>query len=295
MMTIFKNKFLAALDLIRITKPYGTLLLLLPALWSLWIAAEGMPPFKTLMIFVTGSFLMRSAGCVINDMADRNFDGHVERTRHRPLPSGRLSLIEAALVFGLLMGAALLLALQLNPLTQLLSLGGAALAVIYPFSKRVTSLPQMMMGVAFGWGSLMAWTAVRNSIELPAAMIFLATLCWATAYDTIYALMDREDDLKIGVKSSAILFGRNTWLAVGILFALASFFLILLGLAAHLGPAYYLSVCAVTGWFIFQARAIRRPPSRLIAFSLFKSNVGVGLLILIGLVLSYYFKQGNVP
>ena len=286
-MTTFKNKLIAAMDLIRITKQYGTLLLLMPTLWSLVVAAEGTPPLKILAIFVIGSFLMRSAGCVINDIVDRKFDGHVERTRNRPLPSGRLSIVEATVIFGLLAAAALALTARLNPLTQLLSLGGVAIAVIYPFSKRIISLPQGVMGIAFGWGSIMAWTAVRNSIELPVVLIFLANLCWATAYDTIYALMDREDDIRIGVKSSAILFGRHTWLAVGILFGLSSLFFILLGLTAHLGPAYYLSVFAATGWFIVQARAIRNPLDRPAAFSLFKSNVGVGLVVLLGLVMNY--------
>ncbi len=288
LLVVFKNKIQAVLDLIRLMKPYGALLLLMPTLWSLVVAAEGAPSGKLLMIFILGSFLMRSAGCVINDIADRKFDGHVERTRSRPLPSGRLSVIEAAVIFGLLLTVALGLILQLNRAAQLLSLVGLALATLYPFSKRFTHLPQLVMGVAFGWGAIMAWVAVRDAVEPPTIMIFLANLFWATAYDTIYALMDREDDLRIGVKSSAILFGRNTWLAVGILFGLSSFFFVLLGLTAHLGPVYYLSIGAATGWFIIQVRAIRHPLDRQTAFSLFKSNVGVGLLVLLGLVLNYH-------
>ena len=288
MHAVFRNKIQAVLDLIRFMKPYGTFLLLMPTLWSLVVAAEGAPSGKLLMIFILGSFLMRSAGCVINDIADRNFDGHVERTRCRPLPSGRLSVIEAAGIFGLLLIAVFGLVLQLNRSAQLLSLVGLALAILYPFSKRITHLPQMVMGVAFGWGAVMAWVAVRNAIEPPIIMIFLANLFWATAYDTIYALMDREDDLKVGVKSSAILFGRQTGPAVGILFGLSSFFFVLLGLTARLGPAYYLSIGAATGWFIMQARAIRHPLDRQSVFSLFKSNVGVGLLVLLGLVLNYH-------
>ena len=288
MHAVFRNKIQAVLDLIRLMKPYGTFLLLMPTLWSLVVATEGAPSGKLLMIFILGSFLMRSAGCVINDIADRNFDGHVERTRCRPLPSGRLSVIEAAGIFGLLLIAAFGLVLQLNRSAQLLSLIGLALAILYPFSKRITHLPQMVMGVAFGWGAVMAWVAVRNAIEPPIIMIFLANLFWATAYDTIYALMDREDDLKVGVKSSAILFGRHTGLAVGIQFGLSSFFFVLLGLTARLGPVYYLSIGAATGWFIMQARAIRHPLDRQSVFSLFKSNVGVGLLVLLGLVLNYH-------
>lgn len=283
-----KNKIGAALDLIRLMKQYGTLLLLMPTLWSLVVAAQGTPSVKLLMIFILGSFLMRSAGCVVNDIADRNFDGHVERTRTRPLPSGRLSVAEAAVIFGLLLIVASGLVLQLNRSAQLLSLGGIALAILYPFSKRITRLPQMVMGVAFGWGAVIAWVAVRDTVEPPMIMIFLANLFWATAYDTIYALMDREDDLRIGVKSSAILFGRHTWLAVGILFVLSSLFFVLLGLTAHLGAVYYLSIGAATGWFIVQTRAIRSPLDRQTAFSLFKSNVGVGLLVLLGLTLNYH-------
>ncbi|MBI3609084.1 MAG: 4-hydroxybenzoate octaprenyltransferase [Nitrospirae bacterium] len=293
MITILKNKLPAALDLMRISKQYGTLLLLMPTLWSLVVAAQGTPPLKVLTIFILGSFLMRTAGCVINDIADRNFDGHVERTRARPLPSGRLSVAEAAVIFGLILAAAFYLAFQLNPLTRWLSLIGVALAVVYPFSKRFTSFPQMVMGIAFGWGSIMAWTAVRNSVELPVVMIFLANLCWAAAYDTIYALMDREDDLRIGVKSSAILFGRKTWIAVGILFVLSSFFFILLGLTARLGAVYYATIGAATGWFIIQAWTIRHPLNRPTVFSLFKSNVGVGLLVLLGLVLNYHGAYGQ--
>ncbi|MBI3995368.1 MAG: 4-hydroxybenzoate octaprenyltransferase [Nitrospirae bacterium] len=291
MPVILKNKMQAVTDLIRLTKPYGTLLLLMPTLWSLVVASEGAPSIKLLMIFILGSFVMRSAGCVINDIADRNFDGHVERTRSRPLPSGRLSVIEAASVFILLTTAALWLVLQLNSYAQRLSLVGIGLAILYPFSKRIIRLPQMVMGVAFGWGAIMAWIAVRNTVGPPIFMIFLANLFWATAYDTIYALMDQEDDRKIGVKSSAILFGRHTWLAVGILFGLSSLFFILLGLTAGLGPAYYSSIGAASGWFLMQSWTIRRPLDRQIVFSLFKSNVGVGLLVLLGLVLNYHLFQ----
>lgn len=286
--TAMMNKVQASLDLMRITKQHGTLLLMMPTLWSLFVAAEGAPPARILLIFIIGSFLMRSAGCVINDIADRNFDEHIERTRNRPLPSSRISVAGASGLFVLLTVTAVILVWQLNPLTRLLSFGGLALAVIYPFSKRVTSLPQVVMGIAFGWGSIMAWAAIRNTIELPVVMIFLANLCWATAYDTIYALMDREEDRKIGVKSTAILFGENSWLAVGVLFGLSSLFLITLGLMESLGPVYYLSILLVTGWFIFQVLRIRRPLGRPAAFSLFKSNVGVGLLVLLGLILNYH-------
>ena len=275
------------MDLIRITKQYGTLLLLIPALWSLTVAARGSPTMGIVLIFILGAFFMRSAGCAINDIADRNFDGYVERTRNRPLPSGRLSVPEAATIFALFLGASLFLVLQLNPLTQLLSFGGLLLAVGYPFSKRITSFPQLVLGAAFGWGAILAWTAVRNTIEIPVLMIFLANLSWAAAYDTIYAMMDLEDDRKIGVRSTALLFGRNSWVAVGVLFGLATFFLILLGLTASLGPVYYGSVAAASLWFIYEVWMIRRPLPAPTFFFLFKSNVGAGLLVLLGLALDY--------
>ncbi len=285
---IVKNKVRGALDLIRLTKQYGTLLVMMPALWSLIVAAQGTPSVRMILIFIMGSFLMRSAGCVINDIADRKFDGLVERTRNRPLPSGRLSVMEALTLFGFLSVMALVLALQLNPLTRFLSIGGAALAVVYPFAKRISSMPQVVMGVAFGWGSIMAWAAVRNTIETPAILIFLASLFWATAYDTIYALMDRDDDRKIGLRSTAILFGRSTWIAVGAFYILASAFLIGLGLASDRGPIYYLFIGLAAFGLLAQCVGIRGPVDRPKAFMLFRSNVAVGFIILTGLVLDYH-------
>lgn len=292
------EKFVAVLDLIRWTKPYGTLLVLAPTLWSLVIAAEGLPPLKLIVIFSLGSFLMRSAGCVINDIADRRFDGHVERTKTRPLPSGRLTIRQALAVFILLSAAAFTLLWWLNPLTRLLSVAAMTLAVLYPFTKRFFNLPQLFMGIAFGWGAVMAWTAVRNTIEAPVILIFLANLCWAIAYDTIYALMDQEEDARIGVRSSALLFGKNTWLAAGALFGLSSFFLVLLGASAHLGLIYYLSVIAVTAWFSYQVLLLRHSASsadgggldRPKTFLLFKSHAGVGLVLLIGILLGYHLS-----
>jgi 4-hydroxybenzoate polyprenyltransferase len=284
------EKLLAALDLIRWTKQYGTLLLLAPALWSLVIAAKGAPPLKLIVIFTLGSFLMRSAGCVINDIADRRFDAHVERTRTRPLPSGRLTTRQALMVFCGIAAIAFALTWWLNPLARLLSFVGIALAVVYPFTKRFFNIPQLFMGAAFGWGAVMAWAAVRNAIEPPALLIFLATVCWACAYDTIYALMDREDDARIGVLSSALWFGRNTWIATGILFGLSSLFLTLLGMATHLGPIYYFSVLSITGCFFYQAFLLRNRLDRNRAFRLFKSHAGVGLVVLLGILLGYHIS-----
>lgn len=283
------QKAFAVLDLIRISKQYGTLLLMMPALWALFLAADGKPSFNLLLIFIAGSFIMRSAGCVINDIADRHFDGHVKRTQNRPIPSGRLTTQEAVGVFAVLLALALWLVFQLNPLTRLLSLGGVLLAIVYPFSKRFTYLPQVVMGATFGWGSIMAWTAVRGTIELPVLFIFMANLFWATAYDTIYAVMDREDDLRIGVKSTAILFGSHTWIGVGLLFAFSALFFVLLGFSARLGTPYFLSIGAAGAWFFYQSWRIRLPLARRAYFSLFKSNVGVGFLILFGILGGLHF------
>ena len=208
----FTAKLSAVSDIIRLRKQYGTLLLLCPTLWSLFIVSGGAPALKHVVIFILGSFLMRSAGCVINDISDRNFDRFVERTRSRPLADGRLSVTEAAAVFSGLFGPGLhVLVLFLNRLTILLSFAGIALAALYPLVKRVSHLPQAFFGMAFGWGAIMAWSAVSGTVGWTAVLIFLANICWSISYDTIYALMDIEDDLKIGVKSTAILFGKSVY------------------------------------------------------------------------------------
>ena len=189
-----------------------------PTLWSLALAARGIPPLRLLAIFVAGSFVMRSAGVVMNDFADRSFDRHVARTRVRPLASGELSATHALLICGFFLLLAGTLVLFLDPLTILLSPIAVLLAGLYPLAKRVIHIPQAMLGIAFGWGTIMAWTASRGDIEAPAWCLFAATICWAIGYDTIYALQDREDDRRIGVKSSALLFGSSTWIAVGAVF-----------------------------------------------------------------------------
>ena len=281
------EKFLAVLDLIRWNKQYGTLLLVAPALWSLMIATQGTPPLRLVIIFLTGAFLMRSAGCAINDTIDQRFDAHVNRTKGRPLPSGRLNTRQGMAVFAVLSLLAFSLIWWLNPLTRLLSIIAIVLAVLYPLTKRFFHFPQMFMGAIFGWGAVMAWAAARNTIDFPVILIFLATLCWATAYDTIYALMDMEEDRRIGVKSSALLFGQNTWLAVGILFVLSLVFLVLTGFFSNLGPVYYFTVAIVTVWFSYQVLCLRQGLSRDGLFSFFKSHVVIGLLLLIGIFLDY--------
>jgi len=238
-------------ELIRLDKQYGTLLLLFPTLWSLVVASEGWPSLKHLILFTLGSFFMRSAGCVMNDMADRQFDAKVERTQERPLAANRLTMKEARIALAILLSLSLMTVLFLNRLTLLLSFAALFFAAIYPFAKRVTYLPQIVLGIAFSWGILLAWTAVKNELSLTPFLILLANLCWATGYDTIYALMDREDDLLIGVKSTAILFGSNSWLAVGGFYALVVIFLSWLGLASQMAFRYYFALVGISLFFLF--------------------------------------------
>jgi len=278
----------AVADLIRLDKQYGTLLLLFPTLWSLIIASEGQPSLKHLILFSLGAFLMRSAGCVMNDMADHKFDAQVERTKARPLAAKQLSLWEALIVLAILLTCSLIVVLLLNRFTLWLSLAALFFALIYPFAKRVTYLPQLVLGIAFGWGVILAWAAVRNSLSLTPFLILLANLCWATGYDTIYALMDREDDVKIGVKSTAVLFGAGSWLAVGGFYGLLVFFLTLLGRMNQMALAYYLALLVTAIFLLFQTIKIRKVLQRPALFSLFRSNVWVGVLILVGLLLNYH-------
>ena len=278
-----KNRLVLYGNLIRLSKQYGTLLLLFPALWSLLIASNGRPPVHILLIFVIGAFLMRSAGCVINDIADRNFDRLVDRTKERPLASGKLKVNEAFVVFTGLSLLAFLLVLFLNKLTIVLSVTGLILAITYPFIKRVSYLPQVFLGTAFGWGAIMAWTAVRNSIELTPLLIFIANIFWATGYDTIYALMDKEDDQKAGVKSTALLFGDYVFVITSILFLGVILSLTGVGVMASLGATYYISLVLASALFLYQVLMIKRSPKRETFFFVFVSNVVVGAGVLFGL------------
>ncbi|HEX9756539.1 MAG TPA: 4-hydroxybenzoate octaprenyltransferase [Nitrospiria bacterium] len=278
-------------ELIRLDRSYGTLLLLLPTLWALILASEGVPSMKLLLVFTVGTFLMRSAGCVVNDMADQKIDRWVARTKERPLASQRISQKEALMVLFvfLLLSASLLF--FLNPLTRFLSFVGLGLAMIYPFTKRITHYPQLVLGIAFAWGPLMAWAAVRNSIELPCIFIFLATLCWTMGYDTIYALLDKNDDQKIGIKSTAILFGEKTWVALGTFFALTFLFLFWVGLLTQRTFVYYVFLFLIAPSFIYQVYKIKTNPESPLAFTLFKSHVGIGTLVLIGILLDFWNQQ----
>jgi 4-hydroxybenzoate polyprenyltransferase len=284
-------RFWSALaDLIRLRNQTGSFLLLFPTLWALVLASEGHPPLPLVAIFTTGVFVMRSAGVAINDWWDRDLDRLVQRTRERPLASGRMQPYAALGVFGVLVATAAGLVSLLNPLAIVLAPIALLLAVLYPLAKRVMPLPQAVLGIAFGWGTVMAWSAVRNEIGWPALGLFAATVCWAIGYDTIYALQDLEDDQRIGVRSSAIFFGNRCWIAVGgALLAMAAI-LALVGAATHLAPSFYLSLVLAMGFFVAQARQVRRGVSHAQAFALFKQHIGIGALILAGIWSGVLFR-----
>jgi len=260
---------------------------MLPTLWSLVLATRGRPPLHLFAIFVTGSFVMRSAGVVLNDLADRSFDRHVARTRVRPLASGELSATHALLIAGLLLSLAGMLILLLDPLTILLSPIAILLACLYPFAKRVIHVPQAMLGIAFGWGTIMAWTASRGAVEGPAWCLFAATVCWAIGYDTIYALQDREDDRRIGVKSSALLFGSSTWIAVGTVFCAMLMLLGLAGWLTRIGWIYYAALTAIGMWCLRQALQLKETMPAPIAFRMFQQHVWVGAAVLAGMLAGF--------
>ena len=273
-------------QLIRLDKPIGTLLLLWPTLWGLWIAGEGQPASKNVLIFVTGVFIMRSAGCAINDIADRDIDKHVTRTRQRPLTSGRVSLNEAIVLFLGFCLMALLLVLNLNLKTILLSLVGAFLAACYPFMKRITHLPQVFLGVAFAWGIPMAFAAQTNSLPVICWWLMLANIFWVVAYDTMYAMADKEDDLKIGVKSTAILFGDYDRMMV-LTCQLALFgLLIYIGQLLKLNHYYYLLLALSAIFALFQVSLYFSRETQK-CFRAFQNNAWFGSFIFIGFVLAY--------
>ncbi len=273
--------------LMRLDRPIGIYLLLWPTLWALWIAAKGWPDPLVLFVFVTGVFLMRSAGCAINDFADRDIDPHVERTKDRPLAAGRVTSTETLLVFASLTITAFLLVLLMNTLTIYMSFVGIALAASYPFMKRFHYMPQVHLGAAFGWAAPMAFTAQANEITPVTWLLFMATVLWATAYDTMYAMADREDDLKIGVKSTAILFGEADKLIIGVLQALLILDLIFIGRQSDLGLYYYLSLLIATGFAIYQQFLIRHRDPQL-CFKAFLNNNWFGMVIFVGVFVDYW-------
>ncbi|MBU0500565.1 MAG: 4-hydroxybenzoate octaprenyltransferase [Gammaproteobacteria bacterium] len=273
-------------DLIRIRRPIGIYLLLWPALWGLWVAGQGIPDWRVLLIFVLGAVFMRSAGCAINDFADRHIDGHVERTCTRPLATGAVSPREALLVFTVLSLTAFGLVLFLNWLTVAMSFVAVFLAALYPFMKRYTHLPQLVLGMAFGWAVPMAFTTLTGTVALEGWLLYLATVIWALIYDTEYAMVDREDDFRIGVKSTAILFGEQDRLIIGLLQAVMLSLLLAMGLLAGLGVFYYLGFGLATASAIYQQYLIRNR-ERHACFTAFLNNYYFGLFLFLGLLLDY--------
>jgi 4-hydroxybenzoate polyprenyltransferase len=280
------SKLLALLQLIRFDRPIGTLLLLWPTLWALWLAAQGMPDVKLLVIFVLGTFLTRSAGCIVNDLADRNLDGAVARTNARPLVTGAVTVREALILFMALMLLAFLLVLLTNALTIALSVIAVLLASSYPFMKRYTHLPQLVLGAAFSWGIPMAFAAQRGTLPTALWLVYLGNLLWTMAYDTAYAMVDREDDLKAGIKSSAILFGRYDHLMIALLQLGCLLCLYLAGRTFGLGFYYNAALVVAAGLFVYQQYLIRerRPDA---CFKAFLHNNWVGMTIFAGVVLNY--------
>lgn len=281
-----KERIWPYIQLTRLDRPIGILLLLWPTLMALWVAAEGVPDFKVLVVFVLGVVIMRSAGCVINDFADREIDGQVWRTEQRPLATGALQAKDALMLFVGMALLAFLLVLTLNQLTILMSVVGVFLAATYPFMKRYTYLPQVYLGIAFGWAIPMAFTAQTESVPIVGWLLFLANIIWATIYDTFYAMADREDDLKAGVKSTAILFGDDDLVIIGILQVCYLAVLILVGNQLEMGGMYYSNLLVVAGLFVYQQYLSRnREPKQ--CLQSFLNNNWVGAVIFIGTVLHY--------
>jgi 4-hydroxybenzoate polyprenyltransferase len=271
--------------LLRLNRPIGSLLLLWPTYWALWLAADGMPHIGNLIVFTLGVFLMRAAGCAINDFADRKVDRHVKRTKDRPLTSGRIQPWEAVALFaGICLLAFLMVVLFTNSLTLYLSFGGVVLAFIYPFMKRHTHLPQLFLGAAFSWAIPMAWAAEAGEITRLAWLLFTANVLWTVAYDTLYAMVDRDDDLKIGVKSTAILFGDGDRAIIAVLQSLVVLILLLVGRQAELGTAFYLGVIAMACLFIFQQH-LARFRDRDGCFKAFLNNNWAGFAVFLGLLI----------
>jgi 4-hydroxybenzoate polyprenyltransferase len=278
-------------ELARFNRPVGTWLLLWPALWALWIAGEGQPNQKVLIVFVLGVIVMRAAGCVINDFADRDIDPHVRRTRDRPIAARRVSPVEALGLFVALLVIALYLVTFLDLLTIKLAFIGAALTVSYPFVKRFFPMPQLYLGISFGgWSVPMAFAAVTGKLPRVAWVLYIAAVIWAAIYDTIYAMIDREDDLKIGVKSSAILFADMDKALIFVMQAMMIFALVLAGQNMHFGQWYYAGLTAAGLLFLYQQWLIRdrNPAGCLRAFS---NNQYVGMVIFIGILLQYIYAR----
>jgi len=275
--------------LMRFDKPIGVYLLLWPTYWGLWFASSGRPSLKNFLIFTIGVLVMRAAGCVINDYADRHVDGEVARTKHRPIPAGEIMPKHALVLFSALLFVALILVIQTNLLTLILAVIGACLALIYPFLKRLTHLPQLGLGLAWSWTVPMAFAAEQQALPAGLWLISAAIVLWTVAFDTYYAMVDREDDLKIGVKSTAILFGKQDLLIIAILQISTLVLLYLAGNYFNRGGMYDLGLVISAGYFIvqhFQARS-REPEG---CFKAFLNNHRVGMVLFIGLALDHSLK-----
>lgn len=282
-MTDARSRLKDFLELMRFDKPVGTLLLLWPTLTALWLAADGLPSADVLVIFTLGVVLMRAAGCVVNDYADRHVDGAVARTKNRPLVDRRIAPHEALLLFVALCVAAFLLVLMTNALTVLLSIGGAAIAAVYPFMKRYTQLPQVVLGAAWAWAIPMAFAAQTNALPKEIWVYYVAIVLWTVAFDTFYAMVDRDDDIKAGIKSTAILFDDMDLPIIGILQAMTVVALLLTGQNFSRGVVYYLAVGIIAAMFVYQ-QIIARNREREACFRAFRNNQWVGLVLFIAVV-----------
>jgi 4-hydroxybenzoate polyprenyltransferase len=275
--------------LARFDKPIGILILLWPALWALWLASSGSPDLLVLTVICCGVVLMRAAGCVINDYADRDLDPHVERTKLRPIAAGKVKPKEALVVFAILCLTAFALVLLLNTYTILLSFGGVFLAASYPFMKRYTQLPQAYLGIAFGWAVPMSFAAQSNEIPLVAWLLYLATALWALVYDTMYAMVDKEDDLKIGIKSTAILFGDKEREIMAVLQIIIMLLMIQIGRLQNLSWIYYVTLACASLFFVYQQKLIFHRDKQS-CFKAFLNSNWFGLTIFVGLVLEFALK-----
>ncbi len=280
------NRLFMYVKLMRLDKPIGILLLLWPMLWGLWFAAEGFPDGLVLFIFIIGTILMRSAGCVINDYADRKIDPHVERTKNRPVAAGQVGAKEALLLAAGLSLVAFLLILPLNMLTIMLSVPALFLAASYPFTKRFFAMPQAYLGIAFSFGIPMAFAAQTNALPSIIWVLMLANLFWVIAYDTAYAIVDKPDDLKIGIRTSAITFGRFDVIGVMVCHAMFTTIMVFIGQWQQMGLAYYIALVIAAGLMLYQYTLIKNR-DRALCFKAFLHNNWVGLVIFVGIVLDF--------
>ena len=285
-MSLITVKIKDYIQLTRVDKPIGTLLLLWPTLWALWIAAEGLPKLDVLLVFTLGVILMRSAGCVINDFADRRVDAHVKRTENRPIAAGRISSRAALIFFFVLTLLAFLLVLTMNKLTIILSFVAVGLAACYPFMKRYTHLPQVVLGMAFGWAIPMGFAAQLDTVPSYAWLLFVANILWTVAYDTLYAMVDRDDDVKIGIKSTAILFAENDKRIIGFLQLMTLALLWTVGDILAFGWPYQLCLIVAAGLFSYQQLLIVNR-DRDACFQAFLHNHWVGLIVFVGISIEY--------